>query len=137
MQHFLSLVFVAADFSLDCHARTFGEGAGEISQLPEGDASMPLGPRFPFPASFFQDILVESENAPMLVALRTFCRHRYRGNRRDSVEAHLFLLFCPSVSGARKRASADLSQTQNRSALFYARPSIHGHFKAADRTRNF
>jgi hypothetical protein len=42
-----TLVFVAAQFTLDRHVPTFGEGAGEVSQLPEGDASMPFGSRFP------------------------------------------------------------------------------------------
>jgi len=65
-------VFVAADFSLDRHVRTFGEGAGEVGQFAERDASMPLGPRFPLPASFFQDVLVASENTAMFVALLTF-----------------------------------------------------------------
>jgi hypothetical protein len=42
-----ALVFVAAQFTLDGDVSTLGEVAGEVSQLPEGDASMPLGPRFP------------------------------------------------------------------------------------------
>jgi hypothetical protein len=42
-----ALVFVAAQFTLDGDVSTLGEVAGAVSQLPEGDASMPLGPRFP------------------------------------------------------------------------------------------
>src|SRR5215831_10645216 len=42
-----ALVFVAAQFALDGDVSTLNEGAGEVSQFPEGDASMPLGPRFP------------------------------------------------------------------------------------------
>jgi hypothetical protein len=42
-----ALVFVAAQFALDGNVSTLGEGAGEVGQFPEGDASMPLGPRFP------------------------------------------------------------------------------------------
>lgn len=42
-----ALVFVAAEFTLDGHMRAFGEGGGEISQFPEGHASMPIGARFP------------------------------------------------------------------------------------------
>ena len=42
-----ALVFVATEFALDGHMRALGEGAGKIGQSPEGDASMPLGARFP------------------------------------------------------------------------------------------
>src|SRR5262249_41829615 len=42
-----ALVFVAAQLALDGDVSTLCESAGEVSQLPEGDASMPLGPRFP------------------------------------------------------------------------------------------
>ena len=42
-----ALVFVAAQLTLDGDVSTLSEVAGEVSQLPEGDASMPLGPRFP------------------------------------------------------------------------------------------
>jgi hypothetical protein len=42
-----ALVFVATQFALDGSVSTLGEGAGEVGQLPKGDASMPLGPRFP------------------------------------------------------------------------------------------
>jgi hypothetical protein len=41
------LVFVAAQFALYCHASTFPEHAGEVSQLPERDAAMPFRTRFP------------------------------------------------------------------------------------------
>jgi hypothetical protein len=37
-----ALVFVAAQFTLDGDVSTLGEVAGEVSQLPEGDASMPV-----------------------------------------------------------------------------------------------
>jgi hypothetical protein len=42
-----ALVFVAAEFALDGHVRALAKSAGEVGQLPERDASMPLGPRFP------------------------------------------------------------------------------------------
>ena len=45
----LALAFVGAQFALDSNVRTLGEIGGELSQLPEGDASMPLGRRFPAP----------------------------------------------------------------------------------------
>ena len=44
-----ALVFVAAQFTFDGDVSTLVEGAGEVSQLPEGDASMPFGPGFPSP----------------------------------------------------------------------------------------
>jgi hypothetical protein len=37
-----ALVFVAAQFALDGDVSTLRERAGEISHLPEGDASMPV-----------------------------------------------------------------------------------------------
>ena len=64
-----ALVFVTAQFPLDDDMSTLGEVAGEVSQFPEGDASMPLGPGFPGSGAFFQDVLVASENTAMLVAL--------------------------------------------------------------------
>ena len=45
----VALVFVAAQFALDSNMGTLDESGGELSKLPEGDASMPLGPRFPRP----------------------------------------------------------------------------------------
>jgi hypothetical protein len=45
----VALVFVAAQFALDGNVNTLGESGGELSQLSEGDASMPLGPGFPRP----------------------------------------------------------------------------------------
>jgi hypothetical protein len=42
-----ALAFVAAQFALDSNVRTLRKSGGELSQLSEDDASMPLGPRFP------------------------------------------------------------------------------------------
>ena len=39
--------FVAPPLALDGDGSPLREHAGEVSQLLEGDASMPLGPRFP------------------------------------------------------------------------------------------
>ena len=42
-----ALLFVAGQFALDGDVSPLRERAGEVSQLPESDASMPLDPRFP------------------------------------------------------------------------------------------
>jgi len=42
-----ALLFVAGQFALDGDVSPLRERDGEVSQLPEGDASMPLPPRFP------------------------------------------------------------------------------------------
>lgn len=64
---------------------TVGESAGEVSQVAESDASMPLGPGFPRAG-----VSITAEET----------------DESDSVEVHTFLLFCPSVSGTRKRVGA-------------------------------
>jgi hypothetical protein len=43
----LALLFVAGQFALDGDVSPLRERAGEVNQLPESDASMPLPPRFP------------------------------------------------------------------------------------------
>ena len=42
-----ALVFVTAQFPLDGDMSTLGEVAGEVSQFPEGDASMPFRSEIP------------------------------------------------------------------------------------------
>ena len=42
-----ALLFVAGQFALDGDVSPLRERAGEVSQLPESDLSMPLPPRFP------------------------------------------------------------------------------------------
>ena len=42
-----ALLFVAGQFALDGDVSPLRERAGEVSQLPESDASIPLPPRFP------------------------------------------------------------------------------------------
>ena len=43
----LALVVVAAQFPLDGNVGALGESGDELSQPPEGDASMPVRARFP------------------------------------------------------------------------------------------
>ncbi len=42
-----ALVFVAAQFAFDGNVGAFGESGDELSQPPEGNASMPVRARFP------------------------------------------------------------------------------------------
>ena len=42
-----ALLFVAGQFALDGDVSPLRERAGEVSQLPESDTSMPLPPRLP------------------------------------------------------------------------------------------
>src|SRR5215831_5809163 len=92
------LIFVAAQFALDGDVSTLNEGAGEVSQFPEGDASMPLGPRFPrsgvvLPRCLggereYRDIRCVANLLLGIAAEETY--------ESDPVEVHTFLLFCPS-----------------------------------------
>jgi hypothetical protein len=103
-----ALVFVAAQFTLDGDVSTLGEVAGEVSQLPEGDASMPLPPRFPRSGVILPGRLSgEREHCDVhCVADLFFGIAAEETDESDSVEAHTFLLFCPSVPGTRKRVGA-------------------------------
>jgi hypothetical protein len=88
-----ALVFMASEFALDRHMRTFGKGAGEIGQFPEVHASMPLGARSQDPASFFLDVLVASEKIAMLVALP----HRSSPHHGEAHRSRSAKPFAPSV----------------------------------------
>ena len=87
---------------------TLGEAAGEVSQFSEGDTSMPLGPGFPgscviLPGRFGR----EREHRDVgCVAGLAFGIAAEETDESDSVEVHTFLLFCPLVSGTRKRVGA-------------------------------
>src|SRR5450759_4128302 len=103
-----ALVFVAAEFTLDGHMRAFGEGGGEISQFPEGHATMPLGARFPGSNIVLPGRLGgerEDRDAGWVGDL-SFGVAADETDEVDSVEVHTFLLFCPFVSGTRGRGGS-------------------------------
>src|SRR4030095_6572249 len=97
-----------AQFPLDDDMSTLGEAAGEVSQFAEGDASMPFGSGFPgscviLPGRFGR----EREHRDVgCVAGLAFGIAAEETDESDSVEVHTFLLFCPLVSGTRKRVGA-------------------------------
>lgn len=103
-----ALVFVPAEFTLDGHMRAFGEGGGEISQFPEGHASMPIGARFPGSGIVLPGRLGgEREDRDVgCVGDLSFSVAADETDEGDSVEVHTFLLFCPFVSGTRGRVGA-------------------------------
>src|ERR1044071_3577452 len=69
---------------------------------------MPLGPGFPRPGVILPGRLGgEREHRDVgCVADLTFGITAEEADESDSVEVHTFLLFCPSVSGTRKRVGA-------------------------------
>ena len=69
---------------------------------------MPLGADSQDPASFFQDVLVASEKIAMLVVLATFLSASLpiKPIRVIRLRYIRFSLFCPFVSGTRKRVGA-------------------------------
>jgi hypothetical protein len=99
-----ALVFMTAEFAFDGNMGAFGEGAGEIGQFAEGDASMPLGARFPGSGIVLPGRLGgEREDRDVgCVGSLSFGVAADETDKGDSVEVHTFLLFCPSVSGTRK-----------------------------------
>src|SRR5262249_28546144 len=87
---------------------TFGESGHELSKPPEGDTPMPLGAGFPrsgviLPRRFGGE---REHRDVRCVADLLFGVAAEKTNEGDSVEVHMFLLFCPSVSGTRKRVGA-------------------------------
>src|SRR5262245_13234063 len=103
-----ALVLATAQFPLDGDVSTLGEVAGEVSQFPEGDASMPLGAGFPSSGVILPGRLgSEREHRDVgCVAGLIFGIAAEETDESDSVEVHTFLLFCPFVSGTRKRVGA-------------------------------
>src|SRR4029450_8759615 len=99
---------MAAEFALDGYMGTFGEGVGEIGEFPEGHASMPLGARFPGSGIVLPGRLggERKDRDVGRVGGLSFGVAADETDKGDSIEVHAFLLFCPFVSGTRKRVGA-------------------------------
>ena len=103
-----ALVFVAAEFALDGYMGAFGEGAGEIGEFPEGHASMPLGARFPRSGIVLPGCLGgEGKNRDVgCVGSLSFGSLPMKPIGVILLRYMRFSLFCPFVSGTRKRVGA-------------------------------
>ena len=104
-----ALVFVAAQFALDGDVSALNEGAGEVSQFPEGDASMPLGPRFPRSGVILSGRFggERKHRDVRCVADLLFGIAAEETDKSDSVEVHTFLPVCLGHSEASGRGSQD------------------------------
>jgi hypothetical protein len=100
-----ALVFMAAEFTFDGHMRALERVPAKSASFPKATHRCHSVRDSQDPASFFQDVLVASEKIAMLVELAAFLSASLpmKPIRVIRLRYIRFSLFCPLVSGTRKR----------------------------------
>ena len=104
----LALIFVTAQFALDGDVSTLGKSGDELGQPAKCDTAMPLRAGIPRSGVILPRLLRrQRKNCDIrFIAGFLFGLAAEETDESNSVEVHTFLLFCPSVSGTRKRVGA-------------------------------